>query len=61
VKLLQSDGQTTVELDKEYTLNGYNKATGGTYTIPLAAAYERVGNIEAGSANSELVFSMMYK
>lgn len=61
VKLTRGDGTTTVELDKWYALSEYNKATGGSYAVPLSAAYQRVGDVTPGSADTELVFSMEYK
>lgn len=60
VKLMRSDGTTTVELDKWYQLTDYNKATGGTYRVPLSAAYQRTGNVSSGSANAELIIAMSY-
>lgn len=60
VKLLNGDGTAVVELDKWYTLTSYNKAVGGSYTVPLSAAYERVGDLTPGTADAELVIAMSY-
>jgi major type 1 subunit fimbrin (pilin) len=61
VKLMKDDGTTVVELDKWYPLSSYNKTLGGTYTVPLSAAYQRTGSIQAGSADTELIMMMQYK
>lgn len=58
VKLMGADGTTTVELDKWYPLTAYSKDTGGSYTVSLSAAYERTGDVVAGSADAELVIAM---
>lgn len=60
VKLLNGDSSQTVELDKWYTLTGYNSSTGGSYTVPLSAAYQRTGAITPGTADAELVIAMSY-
>lgn len=61
VKLMQGDGTTTVELQKSYPLNGYVKTTGGSYLVPLSAAYERIGDVTPGPANAELMIEMLYQ
>lgn len=60
VRLLNGDGTAVVQLDKWYTLSAYNKTVGGNYTVALSAAYERVGDVVAGTADAELVIGMSY-
>ncbi|GGD46641.1 hypothetical protein GCM10007235_18210 [Pseudoxanthomonas indica] len=60
VKLMTDKGDT-VQLDKWYTLSDYNRATGGSYVVPLSAAYERTGDVTAGSADAELTIAMNYQ
>lgn len=44
------------------TLAVYNSATGGDYQIPLKAAYYQTGaTIGAGSANTEMTFTLTYQ
>ena len=43
------------------TLNGYNSASGGNYTIPLTARYYRTGTVTAGPANSTMTLTILYQ
>lgn len=46
----------------QYVLTNYNRATGGSYTIPLRAAYYQTGQrVTPGSANTVLTFTMNYQ
>jgi major type 1 subunit fimbrin (pilin) len=46
----------------QYTLSAYNTATGGSYTIPLTAAYyQTAATVTPGSANATLTFTLIYQ
>lgn len=60
VKLMKDDGKTTVELDKWFTLTSYKASTGGSYTVDMTAAYQRIGTVTEGTADAELVIAMSY-
>lgn len=61
VKLMKGDGTTAVELDKFITLTNYNATQGGSYKVPLSAAYQRTGDVTPGSADAELIIAMSYE
>ncbi|MGK9176057.1 type 1 fimbrial protein [Yokenella regensburgei] len=52
---------TPVPFNTKITYGGYNKTTGGSYTIPMKARYIRTGAISAGTANSAVEFTMTYE
>jgi major type 1 subunit fimbrin (pilin) len=46
----------------QYTLSAYNTTTGGSYTIPLTAAYyQTAATVTPGSANAVLTFTLIYQ
>jgi major type 1 subunit fimbrin (pilin) len=50
------------DTNTKYTLSAYNKATGGSYTIPLTANYyQTASTVKPGSANAVLTFVMIYQ
>lgn len=51
-----------IQYGNPYTLSSY-LSTGGNYTIPLKAAYYRLGTtaIQPGSANTSVTFTMLYQ
>ncbi|WP_203651230.1 fimbrial protein [Pseudomonas sp. RtIB026] len=61
VQLKDRNG-TALKYNTQYTLSNYNGATGGSYTIPLTAAYYQTSStVTAGSANAVLTFTMTYQ
>jgi major type 1 subunit fimbrin (pilin) len=61
LKLMDSTS-AALKFDTQYQLTGYNTATGGSYTIPLKAAYYQTGTtVRPGSANAILTFTMTYQ
>jgi major type 1 subunit fimbrin (pilin) len=61
LKLMDSTS-TALKFDTQYQLTGYNTATGGSYTIPLLAAYYQTGaSVTPGTANAVLTFTMTYQ
>lgn len=51
-----------LKFNTQYTLASYNKATGGTYSIPLTASYYQTSSpVKPGTANSLLTFTMSYQ
>ena len=51
-----------LKYDTQYTLGSYVTSTGGSYTIPLTAAYYQTGTaVTAGTANGVLTFTMTYQ
>ncbi|MGK9176072.1 type 1 fimbrial protein [Yokenella regensburgei] len=67
VQLLKNDGITAVPFNTKIVApntggpNGYNKTTGGSFSIPMKARYVRTGTIIAGTANSAAEFVMTYE
>lgn len=43
------------------TLNGYNSAAGGSYSIPMTARYYRTGTLTGGPANATMTVMMSYQ
>lgn len=61
LKLMDSSN-TALKFDTRYQLSGYNTATGGSYTIPLKAAYyQTAAAVTAGTANAVMTFMMTYQ
>ncbi|NMK47212.1 fimbrial protein [Achromobacter sp. Bel] len=59
---LKDSNDTAVQYNKQYTLTAYSKATGGSYSIPLRAAYYQTADtVTPGSANAMLTFTMTYQ
>jgi major type 1 subunit fimbrin (pilin) len=59
---LKDDGGNALNYKTQYTLSGYNTATGGSYNIPLTAAYyQTASTVTPGSANAVLTFTMTYQ
>jgi major type 1 subunit fimbrin (pilin) len=61
VQLLNSAGTAAFPLSSYQTFSGYNKSTGGSFTIPLKARYYRTGAISTGTANTAMTFTMLYQ
>jgi major type 1 subunit fimbrin (pilin) len=61
VQLLNSAGTAAFPLSSYQTFSGYNKSTGGSFTIPLKARYYRTGAISEGTANTAMTFTMLYQ
>lgn len=55
------NNDTLVPFNSKITYTGYNKTTGGSYTIPMKARYIRTGAVTAGTANSAVEFIMTYE
>lgn len=60
VQVMNADG-SMVKFNEKIKFTGYNKATGGSYRIPMKARYMRIGNITNGTANSAMEFIMHYE
>jgi len=61
VQLKDSSG-SPLQYNVPYTLSDYNTSTGGSYTIPLKAAYYQTApSVTPGSANAVLTFTMTYQ
>lgn len=59
LKLMDGTGQP-IALGTDYPLNGFN-TSGTSFNIPLSAAYYRLaGQLEAGSANASVTFTVNY-
>ncbi|WP_233838251.1 fimbrial protein [Paraburkholderia sp. ZP32-5] len=59
---LKDGSGAALKYNAKYTLSSYNKATGGSYTIPLTAAYyQTAASVTPGSANVVLNFLMNYQ
>jgi major type 1 subunit fimbrin (pilin) len=59
---LKDNAGNALKYDTQYTLSGYVTSTGGSYTIPLKAAYYQTGTaVTAGTANGVLTFTMTYQ
>jgi type 1 fimbria pilin len=58
---LMNDVGQPIALDTAYTFSGFT-TTGTSFKIPLSASYYRLptGNVEAGSANTEVTFIVNY-
>jgi major type 1 subunit fimbrin (pilin) len=61
LQLLDSNGNPFA-LGTQVTFNGYNSSSGGNLTIPLKARYYQTGTpVGAGSASTEMTFTMTYQ
>jgi major type 1 subunit fimbrin (pilin) len=61
VQLKDGNGNP-IQYNTQYTLSAYNTATGGSYTIPLTAAYyQTAATVTPGSANAVLTFTLTYQ
>ncbi|KVL37897.1 pilus assembly protein [Burkholderia territorii] len=59
---LKDGSGTALKYNTQYTLMSYSKSTGGSYTIPLTAAYYQTSaTVKPGSANAALTFTMTYQ
>jgi major type 1 subunit fimbrin (pilin) len=59
---LKDSSGNPLKYSTQYTLTSYNSKTGGSYTIPLTAAYyQTASSVTAGSANAVLTFTMTYQ
>ncbi|MXN75435.1 fimbrial protein [Burkholderia sp. 4701] len=59
---LKDSSGAALKYNTQYTLTSYSKSTGGSYTIPLKAAYYQTSaTVKPGSANAVLTFTMMYQ
>ncbi|WP_126282604.1 fimbrial protein [Burkholderia stagnalis] len=59
---LKDSSGNALKYNTQYTLTSYNTSTGGSYTIPLKAAYyQTAATVKPGSANAVLTFTMMYQ
>jgi type 1 fimbria pilin len=58
---LMDDAGQPIAFDTTYTFSGFT-TTGANFKIPLSASYYRLptGNVEAGSANTEVTFIVNY-
>ncbi|MGH8779749.1 fimbrial protein [Paraburkholderia sp.] len=61
LKLMDSSN-AALKFDVQYQMSGYNAATGGSYTIPLKAAYyQTAASVTPGTANTVMTFTMTYQ
>jgi major type 1 subunit fimbrin (pilin) len=59
---LKDGSGAALKYNTQYTLSGYNTTTGGSYTIPLTAAYyQTASSVTPGSANAVLTFTLTYQ
>lgn len=59
---LKDNSGVALKYNTQYTLSGYNTATGGSYTIPLSANYYQTATtVTPGSANAVLTFTLTYQ
>ncbi|KWO55214.1 pilus assembly protein [Burkholderia territorii] len=59
---LKDGSGNALQYNTQYTLTSYSNSTGGSYTIPLTAAYYQTSaTVKPGSANAVLTFTMMYQ
>ncbi|RQS13936.1 pilus assembly protein [Burkholderia sp. Bp9002] len=59
---LKDSSGNALKYNTQYTLTSYNASTGGSYTIPLKAAYYQTSaTVKPGSANAVLTFTMTYQ
>ena len=64
IQLAMTASQTIPAYDTPILLNGYNSATGGSFTVPLWARYVKPATsttVSAGRANGVMIFTMVYK
>jgi major type 1 subunit fimbrin (pilin) len=59
---LKDGNDAPLKFNTQYTLAGYSSAAGGTYKVPLKAAYRQTAaTVTPGSANAALTFTMIYQ
>lgn len=59
---LKDGSDAPLKFNTLYTLTGYNSAAGGSYKVPLKAAYRQTApTVTSGSANAALTFTMTYQ
>ncbi|MBN3817323.1 fimbrial protein [Paraburkholderia sp. Se-20369] len=59
---LKDGNGNALKYSTPYTLASYSSSTGGSYKIPLTAAYyQTAARVTAGSANAVLTFTMTYQ
>ncbi|WP_370681379.1 fimbrial protein [Comamonas sp. GB3 AK4-5] len=59
---LKDSSDAPLKFNTQYTLTGYNSAAGGSYKVPLKAAYRQTAaTVTPGSANAALTFTMTYQ
>jgi major type 1 subunit fimbrin (pilin) len=62
LQLKDANGNPVQYNTTQYTLAAYNTTTGGSYTIPLTAAYyQTAATVTPGSANAVLTFTLIYQ
>jgi major type 1 subunit fimbrin (pilin) len=62
VQLMNSAGTAAFPLSSYQSLSGYNRATGGNYTVNLKARYyQAAASISPGLANASMTFTMQYQ
>ncbi|WP_235801344.1 fimbrial protein [Yersinia pekkanenii] len=60
--LLRSQTGTAIELNKEYTMSGYNTASVQNYTVPMQAGiYQTANTVESGTVKGGFTFTLIYK
>jgi major type 1 subunit fimbrin (pilin) len=61
LKLMDSTS-AALKFGTQYQVTGYNTVTGGSYTVPLLAAYYQTGTtVTPGTANAVMTFTMTYQ
>lgn len=59
---LKDGSNAPLKFNTQYTLTGYNSVAGGSYKVPLKAAYRQTAaTVTPGSANAALTFTMTYQ
>ncbi|MDR2324715.1 MAG: fimbrial protein [Acidovorax sp.] len=59
---LKDGNDAPLQFNTPYTFAGYNSAAGGSYKVPLKAAYRQMAaTVTPGSANAALTFTMTYQ
>lgn len=60
--LLRSQTGTAIELNKEYTMSGYNTASVQNYTVPMQAGiYQTENTVKSGTVKGGFTFTLIYK
>ncbi|WP_145480735.1 fimbrial protein [Yersinia similis] len=60
--LLRSQSDAAIELDKEYTMSGYNTSSTQSYTVPMQAGiYQTENTVTPGSVKGGFTFTLIYK
>ena len=59
---LTDSSSAALKFNSLYQVSGYNAATGGSYTVPLTAAYYQTAtSVTPGTANAVVTFTMTYQ